>query len=342
MSQWYFAHEGRQHGPLPVFELETLAEQGDFDPESDLVWREGMAEWRPASEFPELRFEFRRDEPDDPDDPFASDNPDASDDPYAAPRTPETLEPGPTPAELPEIDPGSERLPVGPCLGRAFTLAKSRLGPIFLTGLCYLVLIFASALIFQHLDELAGYEAPAPPPSTGNAELDELLLAASNQGSPVRQLLSTFVEVFLGLGLVRFSLNIIDGKSAALGDLFSQGRRLFRGFVAHFLFTLMVGIGLILLIVPGVYLFLRFGFYQCAIVDRDLGVIDSFRLSSRITRGSKWPLLGVAVLSLLIVAAGALALGIGLAFAIPVTALVWSLAFRFLLHGSAVLSDPAP
>lgn len=331
MSLWYFAHEGRRQGPVPVFELEQLAERGEFDPQHDLVWREGMAEWRPASEFPELEFHFRS----DPEDGFPED-------PYAAPRSPAPLEPVPEAPALAEIEPGSEPLEVGRCLRRAFTLAKRQLGTLFLIGLLYLVVVIATSLLLEWLDGLAGYEPPPPPASTGNPEFDELLIAAASQTSPASQLLSTFVDVFLGLGLVRFTLNLIDGRTARLSDLFSQYRRLLRGFVAHFLFSLMVGVGLLLLVVPGVYLLLRFGFYNCGIVDRDLGVIDSFRLSSRITRGSKFRLLGLVMLCLLLMLLGGLALGIGLAFALPLVALAWSLAFRFLLHGSRALEDPSP
>lgn len=49
MSDWYYAHQGQQKGPVPVSELERLAANGDFDPENDLIWKEGMDDWKPAS-----------------------------------------------------------------------------------------------------------------------------------------------------------------------------------------------------------------------------------------------------------------------------------------------------
>lgn len=48
MSEWYYSHNGQQKGPVPVSELSRLASNGDFDPEKDLVWREGMPDWQPA------------------------------------------------------------------------------------------------------------------------------------------------------------------------------------------------------------------------------------------------------------------------------------------------------
>jgi hypothetical protein len=54
MSQWYYAHDGKQSGPVPISELQRLAGNGQFDPEKDLVWQEGLPDWKPASTVPEL------------------------------------------------------------------------------------------------------------------------------------------------------------------------------------------------------------------------------------------------------------------------------------------------
>lgn len=50
--QWYLAREGKQFGPLSDAELNKFIELGHLLP-TDLVWREGFSEWRPApSVFP--------------------------------------------------------------------------------------------------------------------------------------------------------------------------------------------------------------------------------------------------------------------------------------------------
>jgi len=54
MSQWYYAHGGQQKGPVPLSELQRLADNGEFDPENDLVWKEGMDDWKPGSTVPEV------------------------------------------------------------------------------------------------------------------------------------------------------------------------------------------------------------------------------------------------------------------------------------------------
>ena len=45
--QWYIAREGKQHGPLSDTEMRTFVAQGHLKP-TDLIWRAGFADWRPA------------------------------------------------------------------------------------------------------------------------------------------------------------------------------------------------------------------------------------------------------------------------------------------------------
>jgi hypothetical protein len=45
--QWYIARDGKQHGPLSDIEMRTFVAQGHLKP-TDLIWRPGFADWRPA------------------------------------------------------------------------------------------------------------------------------------------------------------------------------------------------------------------------------------------------------------------------------------------------------
>lgn len=46
-TQWYIARNGKQHGPLSDVEMRTFVAQGHLKP-TDLIWRPGFADWRPA------------------------------------------------------------------------------------------------------------------------------------------------------------------------------------------------------------------------------------------------------------------------------------------------------
>lgn len=47
MAQWYYSVRGTRIGPVEDAELKTLAASGKIKPD-DLIWREGMEDWRPA------------------------------------------------------------------------------------------------------------------------------------------------------------------------------------------------------------------------------------------------------------------------------------------------------
>src|ERR1044071_5178753 len=46
-NQWYLARDGQQFGPLSEPELAKFIELGHLQP-TDLLWREGFPDWRPA------------------------------------------------------------------------------------------------------------------------------------------------------------------------------------------------------------------------------------------------------------------------------------------------------
>jgi len=50
---WFYAQNNQQHGPVTAEALVSMLQQGHVQP-ADLVWREGMANWQPASTVPEL------------------------------------------------------------------------------------------------------------------------------------------------------------------------------------------------------------------------------------------------------------------------------------------------
>lgn len=45
--QWYIARDGKQHGPISDVEMRTFVDLGHLKP-TDLVWRAGFPDWRPA------------------------------------------------------------------------------------------------------------------------------------------------------------------------------------------------------------------------------------------------------------------------------------------------------
>jgi len=339
MSDWYYSHDGQQKGPVPVSELERLSANGGFDPETDLVWREGMSDWKPVASVPELEIGARPSPAAEVESSESLASPDAAANPYAAPVA-QGADHYPTEgSELPEIEPGSDPVNIGGVIGGAFEMTKRHFGMMLAIGIIMIAISAGVSMVMGFVDTLIGH---APPDindlgfSTENEEFDAALSEMANQGSLINRLVTSVVDIFLGLGIIRVALNIIDGKSYSIGTLFSQGSCTLRAFLAQILFGLMVGVGILLLIVPGIYLALRFGQYQNAIVDKKMGIFESFSYSARITQNTKMPLLGLYIVLFFINVGGAIALLVGLIFTIPLTTLAGILAYRWMQHGSIV------
>ena len=54
MQAWCYSNKGERQGPVSFDELKSIALQGGLDPVKDLVWTEGMQEWRPSGQVPGL------------------------------------------------------------------------------------------------------------------------------------------------------------------------------------------------------------------------------------------------------------------------------------------------
>lgn len=55
MDKWYYSWNGEKLGPIPLNELQSLADAGTLERE-DLVWTSGMTEWQPAFSVSALSF----------------------------------------------------------------------------------------------------------------------------------------------------------------------------------------------------------------------------------------------------------------------------------------------
>ncbi|MCU0752476.1 MAG: DUF4339 domain-containing protein [Akkermansiaceae bacterium] len=325
MSEWYYAKGGTQNGPVTFENLRELARNGGLDAK-DLVWTSSMKDWQPAGEVEGLIVENAA---------AGQPAPDPSN-PYAAPQSAWNEPAAATGAALQEIIPGSEPIDVGACVKRGFELTKRNFGTILLVGVSYIVVSLVAGFIFGMIDNAMGFGT-----SQSNWQTNDGMgeFQFQQTGGPVSAIFGNVFSILLSLGLVRIGLNLVSGRQVSVAMLFGEGRKLFTAIVASVLFGLMVVVGLALLIVPGIYLMLRYGQYMAAIVDKDMGILDSLTYSSSITTNNRLNLFLLALLSIAIFIAGALALLVGLIFAYPVIWMSWMVAFRWMQYGGRATGD---
>jgi uncharacterized membrane protein len=139
------------------------------------------------------------------------------------------------------------------------------------------------------------------------------------------------VEIVLSMGLIAISLKFVDGVHAEFSDLFRSAPLVFHYVAASILYGLMVAFGLCLLIVPGIYLAIRFGFFSYFIVDEGAGPLDALQKSSQLTEGVKMDLFLLALTVAGLNVLGLLLFAVGLVVSVPVTCLMGAYVFRKLV-----------
>lgn len=339
MTEWFYSKGGQQNGPVSQEALAELARSGSLDPRVDLVWNSSMSDWTPAGKIPGLFEAPAAAAPVETGAPAGAAPAADPSNPYAAPQSAmEDAAPDPGVA-LEEIIPGSEPFDVMACVKRGFDLTVRNFGTILLIGLVYIGVSIASSLVFGGIDSALGFggqrvEQVAVPFGDGATTT-----TTTRTGGPFALIFGNIFSIFLALGIARVGLNLVSGREVRVGMLFGEGRKLLKGVVAMILFGLAVGLGLVLLIVPGIYIAVRYGQFMNAIVDRDLGIMESFHYSSSLTTNNRWNIVLLWLMTIAITIAGCLALVIGLVFAYPVIWLSWLAAYRWMQYGHRAVMD---
>ncbi len=140
--------------------------------------------------------------------------------------------------------------------------------------------------------------------------------------------ISWILDLLISMGVIKITLKFCDQEQATYRDLFSAYRLLLNYLVGSIVYGIMVAIGFVFLIVPGIYLAVKYQFYDYLIIDKGMGPIEAIKRSGVLTEGVKrnlvlfWlALVGINIL-------GMIALGVGLIATVPVSWLANAYVYR--------------
>ena len=197
--------------------------------------------------------------------------------PYAAP----TIAATPRGDQL--TNQGTGRLEAGRAVSVAWALFKEHAGVLIGS----FVVIMAASLVIQTIQQvvqtgaLLAFGPPARGGGLNGAQLTALMVTAL-----LFFVISQVVQIYLTTGLINLQLRIARGQQVSFGTLFSGGRWFLKTFLTSMLLGIVIFLGLIAFIVPGVYLALRYWTCLHFIVDKDCGVMESLKLASAASRGN--------------------------------------------------------
>ena len=158
-------------------------------------------------------------------------------------------------------------------------------------------------------------------------------ISAANSNSTLNyafNLLGVLVDLLLVFGLIRASLQLVEGRTPSLAEAFrpdGYGPYL----VASVLFLIGTYLGLLLLLVPGIIFGIVFQFYGYVVAEHpDVPATVALRRSAQITRGARLRLFGLAVVLLFLNLAGVFLCFIGLVVTYAVSATALAYVYRLL------------
>lgn len=123
----------------------------------------------------------------------------------------------------------------------------------------------------------------------------------------------------VGFGAMYAFLRAARGAVPEAGDLFEPFRRDYLQVVlAGLLVSVLIGIGFLLLVIPGIVALVRLAWVPYIVMDENMEAVAAVRASWERTRGYSWTILGIILLAIPILLLGLVLLGVGV-----IPALMW-------------------
>jgi hypothetical protein len=138
-----------------------------------------------------------------------------------------------------------------------------------------------------------------------------------------------FVAGPIGYGTNWVFLKAVRGERIEIRDMFRVFQKNYWNVViANIVVGVIVGLGIVMLIVPGIIFACRLAFVPYLVVDKEMDVMDALRVSWDMTRGYGWQIFIIGFLAIFIVIGGLICLFVGV-----IISIMWiSAAFAVMYH----------
>ena len=175
------------------------------------------------------------------------------------------------------ITPGM--LDISDVFSRTWTIFKREWGMCLVVILIVMGIRFAFNFVVGTGFNIAGAIAGG---AAGRNEVPVLAISIMSIGNIVTALFGVWIQI----GQTKYFLKVARGQPAEITEIFTGGRHFLPILGATILFGIVVFLGFVALIVPGVILSLMFSQYYYLILDRDETIIDSLKTSRELMKAT--------------------------------------------------------
>jgi uncharacterized membrane protein len=208
----------------------------------------------------------------------------------------------------PALAPGDYVVDIGLCLSRSWNLFKTY--PGLLIGATGLVILMMAAVEY-----VTDKVVPMPPINPRNFRITPGMV----NGYILQSLPGMIIYPLLYSGLYGLMLKLIRGQPAAIGDAFMGFQvQPLQLVITSLLVSILTGIGVMLCVIPGIYLSVAWIFAIPLVLDRRLSAWEAMELSRKTVTKHWWIVFCLMVVLGLLIVAGFAACCVGLLAAIPV------------------------
>jgi hypothetical protein len=273
--------DGKEYGPVSGEDLRKWIAEGRLNAQS-LAKAESDAEFRPLSAFPE----------------FA--------DIFVPPSAAQGAPPVFSSAGLAE---GDYELDIGNCLSRGWELVKANFWPTI--GVTALVVIIIGAI-----NQLVGLVMR---PAMNSMIVQHQVTAGAIFVVVLASVASAPIYTIFTAGLMKYFLKLIRGEEAQIGDAFSGfGPSIGQLILLSLVQMILVLLGCVLCLIPGIYLSVAWYFAMPLIIDRRMNFWDAMELSRKMVNKHWFIVFAFLVVYGLLVIAGVIACCVGIFVTMPI------------------------
>jgi uncharacterized membrane protein len=205
---------------------------------------------------------------------------------------------------------------IGEYFGRGWAIFKE-----FAWG--YILFILVIVAISTLLSQL-----PAPLGMRG----DEGSFAGGN-------LIFNIISPALGAGFYVVSFQIARNRPKNFSDFFGGFKKFLPLFLTSLVSTIFIVIGLILLIIPGIYLGVSYMFAQLLVIDKNMNFWSAMDTSRKLISKRWFSFFGLSIILGFLILAGFLLLGVGALVTIPLATCVLAAAYEDIVGLNSVAAE---
>ncbi|MBD2072581.1 hypothetical protein H6F86_01505 [Phormidium sp. FACHB-592] len=170
--------------------------------------------------------------------------------------------------------------------------------------------------------------------------LINIAIAKINQSaSPVGTLISLLISGPLNAGFFIVAFKLLRNRATTFGDFFRGFNNFLPLFLVSLISSVMIGIGFLLIIIPGIYLAVAYTFALPLVLEKKMNFWDGMEFSRKLISKNWFSFFGFAFVLVLLNLAGALLLGIGLLVTIPLSVCAIAAAYADIIGLPSSTSD---